>query len=149
MTLRLISIYFYLLFFIIGIPSSRPSRGDTLWYQANNSMKLWVDIPVKMKDNTPENTFQMFYVYMSILENRFVGNKEYRLLGAIPNPGKEDPEHAFSYDYTLNPPIYLPIEQRRHKEIEIIVKDDQDRPLFFEWGTTYVLVHIRKRYERV
>ena len=125
-------------------------RGVTLWYKINNyNMKLWVDIPVKMKNGLPENTFQMFYIYMSILETRFVGNKQYRLLCAIPNPGKEDPEHAFSYDYTPNPPTYFPIEPRYHERIEITVRDNQDHPVFFEWGTTYALVHIRSKYQRV
>ena len=126
--------------------TSQTPRGQTRWYMANNYMQLFVDQPVKMKkDGSVENNFQMFYIYMSILETRFVGNKQYRLLGAIPNPGKRDQENSFSYDYTVNPPIYLPLEQRSHRQIDIMIKDDQDRPIFFEWGVTSILIHLRSR----
>ena len=131
------------------ISSSTP-RDETHWFQPNNYMQLYVDQPAKLHGETlSENDFQMFYIYMNILEARFVGNKQYRLLAAIPNPGKKDQQHSFSYNYTMNPPIYLPVEKRKHKNIEITVRDDQDRPIFFEWGVTSILVHLRKRYERV
>ena len=128
-----------------AITSSTP-RGQTLWFRANNYMKLNVDQPAKLHGNTVlDNSFQMFYIYMDILEARFVGNKEYRLLGAIPNPGKESQQNSFSYDYTINPPLYIPIEERTHRAIEITIRDDKDRPVFFEWGVTSLLVHLRKK----
>ena len=128
------------------VTSSSTPTDDQRWYQIScdsANLKVKIDIPTALPHTTLENRFQMFYVYAENLETRFVGNNQYRLLTTIPEPSLKSRDGAISYSHRPPYPIYFPMESRIHKSIDVEIKDDQDKPIYFEWGVTSFLVHIR------
>ena len=131
---------------IVKTTSSSSAPDDQRWYQIScdsGDFKINVDIPTALPHMQIENRFQMFYVYADNLETRFVGNNQYRLLTTIPEPSLKSREGKMSYGHRPPYPIYFPLESRIHKFINIEIKDDNDKPIYFEWGVTSFLVHIR------
>ena len=131
---------------IIKTSRSSSVQDDQRWYQIScddGNLKINVDVPTALPHMKLENRFQMFYVYADNLENRFVGNNQYRLLTTIPEPSLKSREGKMSYGHRPPYPIYFPLEPRIHKFINIEIKDDNDKPIYFEWGVTSFLVHIR------
>ena len=130
---------------IAAVTSSTPADAQK-WYQIScdqSNLKIYVDIPTALPHSKAENRFQMFYVYADNLETRFVGNNQYRLLTTIPEPGPRIRTGKTSFTYRPPYPIYFPMESRIHKQINIEIKDDNDKAIYFEWGVTQFLVHIR------
>ena len=131
---------------IVVVTSSDTPTDDEKWYQISadsEDLKLYVDIPTALPHTKLENRFQMFYVYANNLETRFVGNNQYRLLTTIPEPGSKMRAGKMSYNHRPPYPIYFPMESRIHRKIDIEIKDDNDKPIYFEWGVTQFLVHVR------
>lgn len=116
------------------------------WYQIScdsNDLPINIDVPTALPHTTLGNRFQMFYVYADNLETCFVGNNQYRLLTTIPEPSLKSREGKMSYTYRPPYPIYFPMESRIHRSVHIEIKDDNDKPIYFEWGVTSFLLHVR------
>ena len=82
------------------------------------------------------------YVYCNILKPQIVGNALVPLLQIVSVEG----HYVDTVCRTYITPHYIPILKNSFAQIEISIRDDQNRPIKFEYGKTIVKLHFRKIY---
>ena len=96
---------------------------------------LYAHFPVDMS-----NSLNHLYIYCDILKPQIVGNVLAPLLQIVSIQG--------TYTDVINrlyiTPHYIPVLKKSFAIIEINIKDDQGRPIKFEYGKNIVKLHFRK-----
>ena len=80
------------------------------------------------------------YIYCSILKPQIVGNALAPLLQIVSVEGK----YVDTVCRTYITPNYVPVLKNCFREIEICIRDDQNRPIKFEYGKTIIKLHFRR-----
>ena len=86
------------------------------------------------------NGLQAIYVYCDLLENVPVGDTEAPLLRIVSTNGKS----GESVHHTFVVPRYLPLRLVEFDTVEIDIRDVFGKPVPFESGKVYVILHFRR-----
>jgi len=81
------------------------------------------------------------FVYTDIIKSQIVGPSLSPLLKCVPVMGKYGDLVEKNYEN----PQYLEIVSKTIDTISISVRDDQDKPILFEYGKLMLKIHIRKK----
>ena len=84
--------------------------------------------------------FESLYVYSSIVEPRFVGDKIAPLLRIVPITGRHGEMVTARFDHVQ----YIPELSREFSSVETEIRDDTGRPVPFERGKVTVTLHFRR-----
>lgn len=83
----------------------------------------------------------IFFVYCDVVENSVVGDKLVPVLRAVALEGK----FGDIIDKNFICPHYVPVLKKEFDSIEIDIKNDQNKPLPFNFGKTMVKLHFRRK----
>ena len=83
---------------------------------------------------------ESLYVYSSIVEPRFVGDKFAPLLRIVPITGRHGEMVTARFDHVQ----YIPVLSREFGSVETEIRDDTGRQVPFERGKVTVTLHFRR-----
>ena len=88
---------------------------------------------------------QNFLVYADFIKNRPVGSIRTGLLIAVNNPGLDARLYGASYSHFNSNPLFMPTEDVVRNNFNFVVRDDNGAIMDFDWGTTSLELHFRRR----
>ena len=88
---------------------------------------------------------QNFLVYADFIKNRPVGSIRTGLLIAVNNPGLDARLYGASYSHFNSNPLFMPTEDVVRNNFNFVVRDDNGAIRDFDWGTTSLELHFRRR----
>ena len=104
--------------------------------QNNTGMKtIAANYPVDMS-----GSFNHLYIYCNIVKPQIVGNVLAPLLQIVSVEGK----YVDTVCRTYITPHYVPVLKNSFSEIEISIRNDQNKTIKFEYGKTIVKLHFKK-----
>jgi hypothetical protein len=80
------------------------------------------------------------FVYCDIISPQIIGDSLEPLLRVVPITGA----HGDNVDKVFLAPHYVPVLQKQFQSIEISINTDQDEPIKFQFGKSFVKLHFRK-----
>jgi hypothetical protein len=130
--------------FILGIHESQIPIRNINYAKYEDFKKAGYDVPnvqwesEYIGDINPE--FSCIYVYCNLLQHVAVGDSKAQLLRVVNVEGKSGDNVHNMYERA----IYLPIERKSFDSIEIDMRGDTDKPIPFESGKSFVILHFRQ-----
>lgn len=87
---------------------------------------------------------QSLYVHCNIIAKQYVGEEVKDLLRIVP---MRSYDYKFGCEDCLNfvKPHYIPVEKHKIDTIEINIKDGKGENILFQYGTSTVVLHFRRR----
>jgi hypothetical protein len=81
------------------------------------------------------------YIYCSLVANQVIGDTLAPLLRTVTVEGKHEDVICKVY----NTPHYVPLAQREFDSVELLINDDQNKPVKFQFGKIIVKLHFRRQ----
>jgi len=100
---------------------------------------------VNFADYPPDITsgFNTLFVYCDLVQPQIVGNLLAPLLRTVPISG----EYGSSIDKVFLSPHYLPLRNKTFDAIEIVIKDDTNQAVKFNFGKVIIKLHLRRKQQ--
>ena len=84
------------------------------------------------------------FVYCNICSHSLIGNTQSKILKVIPIDSK-NVSHGKLNDFTFNPEIFIPIEQKSINNIEISLRGEDGELYPLSYGRSMCTLHFRRK----
>jgi hypothetical protein len=107
-------------------------------------IKAWDEVPdmdwISEKVCNINPAFSCIYVYCNILESVVLGDAKAPLLRVVNIDGESGDSVHVMYENAM----YVQLQQKSFESIEIYMRGDNDKPIPFEHGKSFVILHFRQ-----